>query len=160
MYSIPSATGCFPLEFMPSAYNNTFQHVRGDLLVCSFFNSHHQGLIATFLWQPVVWCSRGYPWVTPLLCPRKTNSRKYPTYLTCPILPSIFNIITMQHKGLKSFNLIPLKSHTKYVHLSPLFPSLSKENSFPYPTQFFNASPHPQPLPLSPFPTYHTQGPH
>jgi hypothetical protein len=47
--------------------NNTFQPIGGNLLVRSLSNSHHRGLVVNLLWQLVAWCSRGYPWVAPLL---------------------------------------------------------------------------------------------
>ncbi len=129
---------CLPSKLLPYAYNSTFQHVGGNLLVYSISDSHHQRLVVIDLWQLVTWCFRSYPWSTPLLYAIKkckdTNSKKYLTYITYPFLPSTLNTITVQHKIFESFNHIPLKSHTKYLHIFPFLPSLSKE-SFPYPTQ-------------------------
>ncbi len=89
-----------PYEFLTFAYNNTFQHAGDNLLVYSF--SHHQGMVVTFLSQLVAWCSKGYPWATPLLDVLKKmqryHSKNYPTYITCLTLPSTFNTITMQQK--------------------------------------------------------------
>ncbi len=60
-------TNCFLFELLHSAYNNTSQPARNNLLVYSLSNSHHQRLVATLLWQPIVWCSKSYPWLAPLL---------------------------------------------------------------------------------------------
>jgi hypothetical protein len=68
---------------------------------------------------------------------KKINSMKHPTFLTYPTLTSTFSTITMQHKRLEPFNRLLLKSHTKYVHLSSFFLSLSKE-SFTYPHTTFS----------------------
>jgi hypothetical protein len=36
----------------------------------------------------------------------------------------------MQHKRLESFNHLPLKSHRKYINLSPFLPSFFKGEFF------------------------------
>jgi len=125
------------------------------------FYSHHQGLAAPLLWQTLVWCSRGYPWLTPLLSILERIHRyqlhevSYLHNIPYPILLPTLSTITMQHKIMKSFNNLPLKLHTKYIHISLFLTSLFKE-SFPYPTQISNEFLHPLRLPLSPFPTYPT----
>ncbi len=74
------------------------------------------------------------------------NSRKHPNYVTYSILPSTLSTITMQHKRLKSFNHLPLKSHTKHVHLSLkkvlYIPHKSLINPLIFSHFFYPPSPH------------------
>ncbi len=75
---VPSTTSCFPSLLLHVAYSSVvfplcfcmllivvFSSLQGcNLLVCSPSDSHHQGLVATFRWQPIAWCSKNYPWST------------------------------------------------------------------------------------------------
>jgi hypothetical protein len=125
------------------------------------FYSHHQGLAVPLLWQTLAWCSRGYPWLTPLLSILERIQRyqlhevSYLHNIPYLILLPTLSTITMQHKIMKSFNNLPLKLHTTHIHISLFLTSLFKESS-PYPTQISNEFLHPLRLPLSPFSTYPT----
>jgi hypothetical protein len=101
-----------------------------NLIFYSSFNSHRPRTNCYSLVAANSLVLQRLPMVSPLLfvlnkC-KEFNSMKHPTYITYFILPFTLSITTMQHKIFESFNHLPLKSHTKYVHFSSILPSLSK----------------------------------
>jgi hypothetical protein len=104
---------------------------RGNLIVCSSFDSHHPEI---GYWPPMATSSlvlQKLPMFNPILsivnkC-RDIGFKTHPTYIIYSTLPSTFSTKTMEHNRFESFNHLPLKSHTKYVHLSSFLPHFPRK---------------------------------